>query len=437
MIFGIDLGTTNSLLGYRDEYLTGLIPSIANLQTKQAGESLRFDFQALRSFKPDMSLGIEGIRPIAASDLVLRELCNVAKEAGYDVKEVVISVPADFNDNQRDATKKAAAKAGLDVKCLVNEPTAAAIQIAREKKALYLVFDLGGGTFDISVVDTRFGVYDVQDTDGCILGGDDFDTAIMKHFIKLGCIKSYKLGKEGFARLKAVATQAKIQMQKERKDIEVDLTGFGAGVVVFTEENYISLMKLTFADTITKSKLVINRSIYDGDTYKFLFVGGSTRCPYLQEWVCQELNAAQEEMDYDPDKVVAQGAARYAELLEKGVVDEYISDVTKQLSVELADGTCEVLIDKNSKIPIEQEEVFFNSTAGDKLKLNLYQGDSLFAESNKKIGTLVFDYGRPVAAYEGDVYVTISVARDGTIKFIAEELTGNRQEIVLQHDSGN
>ena len=174
-IYGIDLGTTNSLLGLGDRLLTGLVPSVVNLQTGKAGKDVLEDMSAARSFKCDISMSKEGQLSVSASSRVLRQL---VKESGEDVQDVVISVPAYFSDNQRHATIKAAELAGLSVVGLINEPTAAAIYASKSRKALSLVYDLGGGTFDVSVVDSRFGDYDVQATDGCILGGDNFDANI-------------------------------------------------------------------------------------------------------------------------------------------------------------------------------------------------------------------------------------------------------------------
>lgn len=158
-IYGIDLGTTNSVLGLGDQLLTGLVPSVVDLRTGNAGNDVLEEMSAARSFKCDISLSKEGQLSVSASSRVLRQL---VKESGESVERVVISVPAYFSDNQRQATIKAAQLAGLDVVGLINEPTAAAIYASKSRQALSLVFDLGGGTFDVSVVDSRFGDYDVQ-----------------------------------------------------------------------------------------------------------------------------------------------------------------------------------------------------------------------------------------------------------------------------------
>ena len=159
-IYGIDLGTTNSLLGVGDKLLTGLVPSVADIDAKTAGAVNLSNPNAVRSFKVDISMGLEGLQSIVASTEVLKQL---KREAGLKgTIQAVITVPADFDDSQRRATVEAAKHADIEVVSLVNEPTAAAMYITQGKKEVAVVFDLGGGTFDVSVIDSRFGNFDVQ-----------------------------------------------------------------------------------------------------------------------------------------------------------------------------------------------------------------------------------------------------------------------------------
>ena len=280
-IYGIDLGTTNSLIGLHSTgFLSDIVPSCVNLETGEAGARFFDDMKAQRSFKVDMSMGVEGILPRASSKFVLMEL---AKQVTDDtVKDVVISVPAYFNDSQRTATIAAADDAGLNVKGLVNEPTAAAMYIARNKKSLFVVYDLGGGTFDVSIIDSRFGSYDVQATTGRIVGGDNFDKNIMRNFIKEGKIPIQNLNTEDRMALQHFAAKKKIELQKTQGDIVVDLSKWGGKSYLFTVDTYKAIMKITFADTINDIRTLIKTYIPNSEKFEILLVGGSTHCPYLR-----------------------------------------------------------------------------------------------------------------------------------------------------------
>lgn len=430
-IFGIDLGTTNSLLGYHDKLLTGLVPSVVDLETGSAGITELENMSAVRSFKVDISLFEEGAISRTASARVLRQLVVESKE---DVKDVVISVPAYFSDNQRQATIAAATLAGLTVHGLVNEPTAAAIYASRTRKALSLVFDLGGGTFDVSVIDSRLGDYDVQATDGCILGGDDFDMAICKHVIKAGAIKVHRLGGELMAQLRRDCCKAKIAVQKRGSAI-MDLTPYGAGEYTLSEDTYVEIMRHVFYPAILKAKSVLCSSIPAGENYDLLFVGGSTRCPYLREWVETELNHKAVDMFYDPDCIVALGASLYAQMVEEGTLEVNVSDVMKALTIGLADGTSRIIIPRNSKIPVEEMIVVYNHSQSDKLMIDLYQGDSFLRKDNEKIGQLIYPYGRVMAPEEGEVHVGIKVEANGVIRFYCKELLKPAVEVIIDRGS--
>ena len=427
-IYGIDLGTTFSLIGYSDEYLSELTPSVADIQKRIAGEALRNDDNATRSFKINISLGAEGSISIAASRLVLEEL---KRQAGEDVKKVVITVPAYFSDNQRQATVKAANLAGLEVVTLINEPTAAAIYLSKGKQALSVIYDLGGGTFDVSVIDSRFDNYDVQASDGCVVGGDNLDNAILRHLMKEADLKRHNLTQEEYNSLARLATKSKIRLQKAKGDIEVDLTPYGRGIITLREEVYKELMKLTFADTILKTRRVIQQSIPSGEMYNIILVGGSTRCPYLREWLAEEFGQEPEPLTYDPDRVVAQGAAAYAHMLMTGEAEEIVSDVTKALSIGMDDGSARHIISENSKVPIEETTFIYNNNKSQFLRVNLYQGNSLIAANNELIGTLVYDYGKIMEPTEGEVIVTVTVEHDGIIHFSCKQLLGESVEVTL------
>lgn len=432
-IYGIDLGTTNSLIGlYSKKYLSDLIPSCVDINTGECGKSMFERMDAKRSFKVDMSMGKEGNLSRVASSYVLKELC---KQVSEKVTDVVISVPAYFTDNQRQATLDAARMAGLEVHGLINEPTAAAMYIAQKKESLFAVFDLGGGTFDISIIDSRFGTYDVQASSGCMVGGDDFDNNIMRYFVKQGNIKLFHLDQLAKNALKHYASKIKIKMQKEQKPFDVNLKEWGGTDITFTPDIYIELMKMTFNEAMQCAVRLIHAYIPEDEVYEVLPVGGSTRCPYLRKWLHEELHAEVTTLTYDPDRVVAQGAAYYAHLIENQSVTQKVSDVTRALSISCADGTADIIVEANSKIPLKVERMFYNFSTSSALELALYQGESTFASENEHIGTLVWEYDEVKPAMEGQVIVTISIDSKGIITFQAGELLKEPKTLVLDRSS--
>ena len=430
-IYGIDLGTTNSLIGLHSTgFLSEIVPSCADITNKRAGRDLYENMSAKRSFKTDMSMGVEGTMPRAASRLVLEELARQVKDD--KVKDVVISVPAYFDDSQRSATIDAAEQAGLKVHGLVNEPTAAAMYIAQQRKGVYVVYDLGGGTFDVSIIDNRFGTYDVQATSGLVVGGDNFDLMLMKYFIKNAKIPFHKMNDEQRMLLQHVSKQYKEMMQQLQYDFDIDFTPYGGTSMVFKKDDYVQLMKLTFGDTITCTLSLIRKWIPEGEVFEIYLVGGSTHCPFLQEWITEETGKRPAPLTYDPDRVVALGAALYAHYVSTGEINTKVSDVTKALSIGLYDGTVSNIIPGNSKIPLSMEKMFTNPVKASSLEIDLYQGESMFAKDNSKIGTLVWDFDEPVEAHCGQVIVEISVDTMGVIKFSARELLKAPKTIVLE-----
>lgn len=427
-IYGIDLGTTNSLLGLDGKLLTGLVPSVVNLKTGVTGSKAKHDIDAARSFKCDISLSAEGALSVAASTHVLSQL---VKESGEDVRDVVISVPAYFSEVQRQATIEAAKRAHLNVVSLINEPTAAAIYAASKRNSLSVVFDLGGGTFDVSIIDSRFGDYDVQATDGCILGGDNFDAAIRNWAVKEGHIRMHMVNAQDLIRLQWECTNLKVRLQKSQQPERLDLSSYGAGSVTLTPEIYQQIMMATFYETIVKTKKVIAESIPVDEPYEIILVGGSTRCPYLREWIKKELNHDVMELFYDPDRIVAQGASIYATMYGDGTAREKVSDVTKALSIGLANGMVETVIEQNSKIPVQESIVAYNHDKSSQLMLELYQGENIIAANNECIGTLIYDYGREVEAKEGLVDIVVNVKEDGTIDLSCKEIGKEPQSITL------
>lgn len=432
-IYGIDLGTTNSLIGlHESDWLSEMVPSCVDIDNGKAGRDYYENMSATRSFKVDMSMGTEGIRPRVASKVVLQSLAKMSPFG--EVKDVVISVPAYFSDNQRTATLTAAADAGLNVRGLVNEPTAAAMFIAQQRKGLFVVFDLGGGTFDVSIIDSRFGSYDVQATSGRIVGGDNFDQTIMKFFIKSGEIPIHHMNATSRMELQHFATKQKIRMQKERAPFEVDLSPWSGKSVLLNPETYISLMKMTFSETINCTNSLINKFIPENEVYDILLVGGSTHCPYLRDWIEDVTGKKPAPLTYNPDIVVAQGAALYANILDNDNIDKQVSDVTRALSIALYDGTASVIVPANSKIPLVVEKMFSNPQPATSLVLDLYQGESMFVKDNELIGTLIWDYGEPKDIQEGQVIVKVSIDNKGVITFSANELLRQPKVVILSRN---
>lgn len=434
-IYGIDLGTTNSMIGLGDTIISEMVPSIASMETGKAGESLREDYNATRSFKINMSMGVEGNLSVSASALVLKELVRQAKEKDHDVKSTVITVPAYFSDNQRQATIKAAKSIGLDVKGLLNEPTAAAMVYSKNQMSLIVVYDLGGGTFDVSIIDSRFGNFDVQATEGLTIGGDNLDKALQKHVLKAAKFKIHKMSASDMSHLKDKCEKAKIAIHKTKQAVTIDLREFSNATTV--EEYvleipvYVDIMKIVFGPTITKLKQVIAESIQYGDTFKLVLVGGSTHDPFLQEWIANTIGQDPEPLTYNPDKIVAEGACLYASLLESGEAEFVVSDVTKTLGVILNDGTVQVIIPKNSKIPISNSKMMTNSSESYGLELELCQGDSIIASNNEFIGKMRYEFGELKRPNESNVKVTVEVDHNGIITLRAKELLKPEQTITI------
>ena len=447
MIYGIDLGTTNSLISLHGQFISEIVPSVVDIKDRRAGKELVGRTDVFRSFKIDISMGNEGLVPVRCSKEVLLELKRQADdiiikhnaEGGEQwdrVHDVVISVPAYFSDNQRQATIKAANSAGLNVVRLINEPTAAALLVGEHKEGLYVVFDLGGGTFDVSIIDTRNGFSDVIAKDGCILGGDNLDYLIRDN-IKLVCgMKEHKLNKNIDEKLRLLARKVKETVQAKGV-CEVDMSDLGYNVVYRMEEDtYKALMKRAFLPCIEKIKTLIDATVVDDD-YNVILVGGSTHCPYLKEWLESVLNKETTPYPYSPDEIVALGAAYYADLIAKGTVDERVFDITDRLSIILADGTVQEIVPANSKVPLREQTTLFNSDVTECLRIALCQGDSSFAEQNEHIGELFYHYGQEMPAGEGFVLVTLDIDASGVLKLTCQDMNGSEQTVVIDRSKAS
>lgn len=433
MICGIDLGTTYSLIGHGDEIYTGLVASAVDLNTKQQVDIEEVNENIIASYKIDMTTGDEGKVPIACSAIVLRKLAEVAsKRIGEEVKDVVISVPAKFTPTQRQATWQAAEMAGLNPRGLLNEPTAAALCACQNYKDLIVVYDLGGGTFDVTILDARTGYYYVIATDGNgKLAGDNFDRAIAADVLKACKVPIRMRSKINMAKLNKCCRHAKEDMANTGLNQYIEIPELEVSYTL-TLDKFIEIMKKTFYSTIELTKKVIQMNLMEYDEPKMLFVGGSTANKYLREWVLKETGLEEFEFDYNPSYTVAHGISIYAKMVEEGREKMEIADVTDQLSIALDTGLADVIIEKNSVIPITESHMLSNDIKSRYLTVDLYQGESIVCAENTYIGTLKFDYGEEREAGEGLVDVEVTVDRNGQVSLQCTDiLTSSSQSVNL------
>lgn len=438
MVYGIDLGTTNSLIGSGDEMFTSMVSSKVDIVHKKQVERNIVSDDVVASYKTDMSMGDSGKEAIICSSVILKDLADrVQRQTGNKVEDVVVSVPAYFSTSQREAVKKASELAGLNLKCIINEPTAAALCVCKDLKDLIIVYDLGGGTFDISIVDARTGNYSVVATDGEVLGGDDLDWALVDDVIKEAKIPIRYRNNTNKKMLKNKVCQAKEELQQLHSDVYIDLIDYGAiEDYVLTVDKYKKIVKDVFYETVVRTMHLISTNLPTSESPKLIFVGGSTNCPYLKQMVKDSLGLEEITSEYIPDLIVAKGVAMYAKMYEDGIAFDIVDDVTKRLCIEDSEGKTITIIDANTMLPAKGSIVCTNSTRDSELRLKLYQGDSFIASKNAYVGTLVYKYGRVVDVDSGMVEVVAEVTRDGIVKLSAQELLRgavSRQEIELEH----
>lgn len=434
MYCGIDLGTTNSLIGSGDQLFTGLVSSSVNIKTKSQISRDEVSDDIVSSYKVNMTTGDSGKVPIACSSIILKTLTDVAsKVVGSPCNDVVISVPAKFTHTQRQAVVQAAEGAGLTMRGLINEPTAAAIYVCHDIKDLLIVYDLGGGTFDVTVIDSRAGNYYVVATEGRILAGDDFDKALVERAYQDCQIKiRYR---SGILKKKLTSQMrlAKEAIQKTGMPQYIDMTPYGYnGMWMLTPELYCIIMKSVFAETIRLTNHLVDCYLADTEVPKIVFVGGSTACPYLRKWITEETGLQEMPCKTMPDLIVAKGVALYASMLENGTAQSEVDDITKRLSIEDNRGMTVTIVEKNTVIPIEECITLSNSERADVLEVNLYQGDSIMASENDYIGTLMYNYDEVKEPNDGWVNITVSIDRSGLITLTGEDiLTMEKQSIKL------
>jgi molecular chaperone DnaK len=494
-IIGIDLGTTNSVVsvmegdkpvvivneeGHRttpsvvgfkgDERLVGAVAkrqAITNINTVMSIKRFmgrRFDevrkeidrtpYEIVRGSDgiPRVKVDDQKFSPPEISAIVLQKLKREAERyLGQEVTEAVITVPAYFNDAQRQATKDAGKIAGLDVKRIINEPTAAALAYGFDKKddQLVAVYDFGGGTFDISILEVGDNVVEVKSTNGDThLGGDDVDQVLISWMIK-----TFKddtgidiaRDKMVLQRLKDAAEKAKIELSTAQStSINLPfLTADATGPKHFEQDLSRSRFEQMIDPVISRTlepcrKAIKDANVRSADIDEIILVGGSTRIPLVQAKV-RELFGKEPSHAVNPDEVVAMGAAIQGGVLSGDVTDVLLLDVTPlSLGIETLGGVNTVLIPRNTTIPTKKSEIF--STAADNqsaVDIHVYQGERPMAKDNRQLGTFRLD-GIPTAPRGvPQIEVAFDIDANGIVNVTAKDkATGKEQKITIAASGG-
>jgi molecular chaperone DnaK len=417
-------------------------------------EAARVPYKVVKASNGDAAIEVRGklYSPPEISALILRKLKEAAEAyLGGSVTEAVITVPAYFNDAQRQATKDAGKIAGLEVRRIINEPTAGALAYGLDKKhdETIAVYDFGGGTYDISVLDVGEGIVEVKATNGDThLGGDDLDQRVMEWIIaEFKKTEGVDLGKDRMAlqRLKEAAEKAKIELSSVLETdinlpfITADQSGPKHLAMKLTRAKLEQLVDDLLQRTLGPMKQALkDAGVQAGDIDEVVLVGGSTRMPKVQQLV-RDMFGKEPHKGVNPDEVVAVGAAVQGGVLSGDVKDVVLLDVTPlSLGVETQGGLMTVIIPRNTTIPTKKSEIF--STAADNqtsVEVHVLQGERPLAKDNRTLGRFHLEGIPPAPRGVPQIEVTFDIDSNGIVTVSAkDQATGKEQKITVTASSG-